>query len=109
MTLLSLTLVLLFAAPTAFTAAPSAPGPMKLDSAQTDSLNKFMAKDRSETELWLKSAENSYLATVQRRDFEERTSLTIGSAATADVRIDDPEIKPQHLRVTVVGDSFRVE
>ncbi len=33
----------------------------------------------------------------------------VGSAAGADVRIDNAEIRPRHLRVIVVGDSFRVE
>jgi uncharacterized protein (DUF1684 family) len=33
----------------------------------------------------------------------------VGSAPDNDVRIDDPGVQPRHLRVTVVGDSFRVE
>ena len=76
---------------------------------EVDSLFAFYAKDRADTEEWLKSAPTSYLATVQRKDFEGRPSLTVGSAAGNDLRIDDPEIEPRHLRVTVVGDSFRVE
>jgi uncharacterized protein (DUF1684 family) len=77
--------------------------------AEADSLMQAYAKDRADTEEWLKSSPTSYFATVQRRDFGEATSLTVGSAAGADVRIEDPEIKPHHLRVTVLGDSFRVE
>ncbi len=78
-------------------------------SAETDSLLQFYAKDRAETEDWLKTKPTSYLATVQRKDFENRPSLTVGSAEGSDVRIEDAAVKPRHVRVTVAGDSFRVE
>ncbi len=77
--------------------------------AEADTLLKFYAKDRAETDEWLKSKPTSYLATILRRDFNERTSLTLGSAAGNDVRLEDAGVKPHHLRVTVVGDSFHVE
>ena len=80
-----------------------------LTQAEADTLRLFYAKDRAETDEWLKSKPTSYLATILRRDFNERTSLTVGSAAGNDVRIEDAGIKPRHLQVTVVGDSFRVE
>jgi uncharacterized protein (DUF1684 family) len=83
--------------------------PSGMSAAEADTLLQSYAKDRAETEEWLKSSPTSYLATVQRTDFGDRTSLTVGSAARNDVRIEDPGIKPRHLRVTVVGDSFRVE
>jgi hypothetical protein len=83
--------------------------PARLSAAEADTLLRYYAKDRSDTEEWLKGSPTSYLATVQRRDFETRSSLTVGSASGNDVRIDDPGVKPRHLRVTVVGDSFRVE
>src|SRR5262245_24564227 len=35
--------------------------------------------------------------------------MVVGRAPGSDVRIDNEEIQPQHLRVAVVGDSFRVE
>jgi len=88
---------------------PNAPGPVTLAPAVADTLRAAIEKDRTDTEDWLKSSPTSYLATVQRRDFGDRSSMVLGSAANADVRIDDPEIRPEHLRVTVVGDSFRVE
>jgi hypothetical protein len=50
----------------------------------------------------------SYLATVDRRDFEGRPALTVGRAADNDLRIDDAAFAPHHLRVTVEGDRFRV-
>ena len=80
-----------------------------LTAAEKDSLLAYYAKDRAETEEWLKSKPTSYLATVERKDFDGRPTLTVGRAAGNDVRIDDPEVKPQHLQVTVVGDSFHVE
>lgn len=80
-----------------------------LTQAEADTLLQSYAKDRADTDEWLKSKPTSYLATILRRDFNERTSLTVGSAAGNDVRIEDAGIKPHHLRVTVVGDSFRVE
>lgn len=81
----------------------------KLTAAETDSLLQYYVKDRTETEEWLKNSPTSYLATILRRDFGEKASLTVGSADGNDVRIEDPGVRPQHLRVTVVGDSFRVE
>lgn len=81
----------------------------KLSAAEADTLLQSYAKDRTETDTWLKSAPTSYLATVQRVDFNDRTSLTLGSAGGNNVRLEDPAVRPNHLRVTVVGDSFRVE
>lgn len=81
----------------------------KLTAAEADTLLRLYAKDRSDTREWLKSSPTSYLATVQRRDFQDRSSLTVGSAADNDVRIEDAGVRPRHLRVTVAGDSFRVE
>ncbi len=80
-----------------------------LTAAEQDSLLKYYAKDRAETEEWLKSSPTSYLATILRQDFGDRTSLTVGNAPDNDVRIEDPGVKPHHLRVTVEGDSFHVE
>jgi hypothetical protein len=88
---------------------PAGKSPPPLTAAENDSLLKQYAKDRSDTEDWLKSSPTSYLATVERRDFGGQTSMTVGSATDNDVRIDDPGVKPHHLRVTVVGDSFEVK
>ena len=84
--------------------APSALAP-----ATADSLLKAILKDRADTEKWLRSDTSSYLAAIDRVDFGAKSSLTVGRAAGSDVRIADPEVEPHHLRVTVVGDSFRVE
>src|SRR5258705_3743104 len=84
-------------------------GPVQVSAAEADTLLQSYAKDRAETEEWLKSSPTSYLATIERKDFENRTTLTVGSAPGVDVRLSDPGIRPRHLQVTVVGDSFRVE
>lgn len=74
-----------------------------------DSLRAAYARDRAETETSLRTGATSYLAAIARTDFEARTALVLGRAADADLRVDDPAIAPQHLRVTVVGDSFHVQ
>jgi uncharacterized protein (DUF1684 family) len=83
--------------------------PRGMSAAEADTLLQAYARDRADTEDWLKSSLTSYLATVERRDFGDRTSLTVGSAPDNDVRLDDPGVRPRHLRVTVAGDSFRIE
>lgn len=90
-------------------ALPRPAEPVRLDAVAADTLRTAIEKDRKDTKEWLEGKPTSYLATILRRDFEERTTMVVGSAPDADVRIADPEIKPRHLRVTVVGDSFRVE
>ena len=80
-----------------------------MSAVEADTLLQSYAKDRADTRDWLKTSPTSYLATVQRRDFGEQSSLTVGGAPESDVRIEDPGVKPHHLRVTVVGVSFRVE
>ena len=82
--------------------------PARLAPARADSLRTAILKDRAETETWLKSNPSSYLAAVSRRDFGERASLVVGRDAASDVRINDPEVAPRHVRVTVEGDSFLV-
>ena len=90
-------------------APPSAPpGPVVLSRAQADSVHRLLEKDRDDTREWLKSAPTSYLATTQRIEYLWRSRLRVGRADTCDVRLDDPAVRPFHLGVTVVGDSFRV-
>jgi uncharacterized protein (DUF1684 family) len=97
------------AAPKPAAAPAAAKRPAGMSAVEADTLLRAYARDRADTEKWLKSSPTSYLATVQRQDFGSRTSLTVGSAPGSDVRLQDPGIKPTHLRITVVGDSFRVE
>ncbi len=74
-----------------------------------DSLAAAALKDRIDTEKWLKSSPTSYLATIRREDFGDRTALTVGRGEENDVRLDDTTLVMRHLRVTVSGDSFLVE
>ncbi len=81
----------------------------ELNSVAADSLIRHIEYERKQTEEWLKTSASSYLATVQRVDFGNRLSLTVGRGKGNDVRVDDPDIADRHLRVTVRGDSFFVE
>jgi uncharacterized protein (DUF1684 family) len=88
-------------------AAPARP--VKLTKAAADALIKEIQKERADTEAWLRSDPTSYLATIDRRDYAGKNTLTVGRAADNDLRIDDPEVTGHHLRVTVEGDRFRVD
>lgn len=83
--------------------------PVALSPAAADSITRAILKDRADTQEFLRSGATSYLAAIQRVDFGARGTLVVGSAADADVRIADPAFAAHHLRVTVTGDSFRVE
>ena len=96
--------------PVVFMAAGAAPAPpVTLSPAERATVINEIEKDRADTEQWLKSDISSYLATVDRRDFEQKKTLTVGRAAGNDVRVDDPAFTAHHLRVSVEGDQFRVE
>lgn len=66
-------------------------------------------KDRAQTRQWLKSDPLSYLASVSRRSFGDAGTLTLGSAADNDIVLEDPSLLAHQLRLSVEGDSFRVE
>ncbi len=83
--------------------------PVTLAPSDLQAWREALEKDRAETQKWLQGGATSYLATVFRKDFGNRRSLTVGSAADCDVRLEDPEVLAHHLRVTVSGDSFRVD
>jgi uncharacterized protein (DUF1684 family) len=97
--------LLALALPSAAVSAPDT----RDQAAARDTVIAALRKDRADTETWLKSSPTSYLAAVRRVDFEGRPALTVGGAAGNDVRLEDSTIAAHHLRVAVVGDSFRVE
>jgi uncharacterized protein len=66
-------------------------------------------KDRAETKEWLRSNPQSYLAAIDRIDFASKGTLGIGRAADNDVRLDSTDIEAHHLRISVIGDQFRVQ
>ena len=84
-------------------------GPVKVAPSAADSIMAAYQKDRTDTEKQLKDGATSYLAAVARTDFADKPALVLGRAADCDLRVDDPEVAAHHLRVTVAGDSFRVE
>ena len=88
-------------------AAPTPPRPATLSPAQADSVRRAIEKDRDDTRTWLKSSPTSYLAAVARTDFST-DRLTVGRDPASNVRLDDPSVRPRHVEVTVVGDSFHV-
>ena len=72
------------AAPAARTSHKRPPG---MTAVEADTLLKAYAKDRADTQEWLKTSPTSYLATILRQDFDTRKSLTLGSGPGNDVRI----------------------
>jgi uncharacterized protein (DUF1684 family) len=82
--------------------------PVKLSPTQAGAVLKEIEKDRADTQKWLQSDPTSYLATIDRRDFEQKKTLTVGRAPDNDLRIDDPGVSAHHLRITVEGDTFQV-
>lgn len=87
----------------------SKPGPLKLDKTKAAAVVKETEKDRAETREWLRSSPTSYLAAVDRINFNEKRMLTVGRAADNDVRLAAADIESHHLRITVDGDYFRIE
>ncbi|MBN2338898.1 MAG: DUF1684 domain-containing protein [Acidobacteria bacterium] len=83
--------------------------PVRLDAPSAQSVIGEIERERAETLEWLRASPRSYLAAVDRVDFGGKGSLTVGSDPATDLTLDDPEIRPHHLRVTVEGDLFRVE
>jgi len=83
--------------------------PAKLSKEAAAAALKDIETDRADTQKWLQSEPTSYLATVDRRDFGSRTTMTIGRAADNDLRIDAAPIAAHHLKVTVEGDRFHVQ
>ena len=83
--------------------------PVRLTPSEATAVTAAIEKDRTDTEQWLRADPTSYLATVDRRDFLSKATLTVGRAADNDVRIEDGALEPHHLRVTIDGDRFRVE
>ena len=87
---------------------PDANPPQTLAAPERDSLVKVIGQSRAEEQADLRDGATSYLATVQRVDFGDSTTLVVGRAPDCTVRVDDPDMSAHALRVTVAGDSFHV-
>lgn len=83
--------------------------PQALQPAERDSVLRAIEQDRADTEEALQKGATSYFAAVRRVDFAGATTLMLGRSPDCAVVVDDPEMPEHALRVTVVGDSFRVE
>jgi uncharacterized protein (DUF1684 family) len=83
--------------------------PVQLAKSAATDVVRVIEKDRLATQEWLRADPTSYLATTERRDFGEKKTLTIGSAADNDIHLAGQRVASHHLRVTVVGDKFHVE
>jgi uncharacterized protein len=108
--ILSLLLLLVIVLMSCTRTQPEAPAsPVKLDKAAEERVIKEIEKDRADTEEWLRSSAYSYLAAIDRVNFDDRKTLTVGRANDNDLRLTTEDIEPHHLRITVEGDRFRVE
>jgi uncharacterized protein (DUF1684 family) len=95
---------------TAGAAAQVSPArPVTLGPTNARAIAQEIEQHRAEAQEELRSGLSSYFATIDRKDFGDRATLTVGRAADNDVRIDAPGVAAHHLRVTVDGDTFLVE
>lgn len=74
-----------------------------------DSLSQAIETERRQAQQWLSGDPSSYLATVGRVDFGDRTVLTVGRSPENEVVLKEPFVAERHLSVTVKGDSFEVK
>jgi len=107
-----LVLLMLLAAACGFfkPGADQGPGrPVTLDPAAAEKIIAEIRKDREDTEAWLRGSPTSYLAAVDRVDFNQAKALTVGKAEDNNLRLAADDIEPHHLRVSLEGDRFRIE
>jgi uncharacterized protein (DUF1684 family) len=83
--------------------------PVQLSNDAADGARREIQRDRDDTQKWLRTDATSYLATIHRRDFDQKEVLSLGRSSDNDVRIDDPTVSAHHLRVSVIGDRFQVD
>jgi uncharacterized protein len=88
---------------------PGPARPVKLDKNAAAKVIGEIEKERTENKEWLRADPMSYLAAIDRIDFNGKQTLTVGRADDNDLRLSAPDIEPHHLRVTVAGDRFRIE
>lgn len=80
----------------------------KLSGPEADAVRRDLLEDRAKTRAWLESDPSSYLAAISREDFGLKQVLSVGAAEGNEVRLNDPSIRPRHLRVTVQGEKFKI-
>src|SRR5687768_1737165 len=92
-------------------AKPKPARPAVLSAAERDSLAQVYAADRRDTERSMRTSPTSSLGAFARVDFgpEPGRWLVVGTAPGSALLLDDPSVRPQHVRVRVDGAGFRVE
>ena len=78
------------------TAPPASP--VKLDKGAAEKVIKEIEKDRADTQEWLRSNSYSYLAAVDRVNFDDRKTLTVGRAYDKAARKSESALLPAQGR-----------
>jgi hypothetical protein len=76
--------------------------PVKLSPNEATTALKDIEKDRTDTQKWLQSDPTSYLATIDRRDFEQKKTLSVGEQETT-----MSDRRSSHRRASREGDRRR--
>jgi uncharacterized protein (DUF1684 family) len=89
---------------------PGAPArSVKLSQDAAEKIIREIEKERADSKEWLRSSPTSYLAAVDRLDFNGRKTITVGRTADNDLQLSAEGIENHHLRITINGDQFRIE
>lgn len=83
--------------------------PTRLEKAAAEKIIKEIEKDRLDTQEWLRGNSHSYLAAIDRVNFNDKAELTIGSAKDNDLQLQAEDIERHHLSVKVEGERFRIQ
>jgi hypothetical protein len=78
------------------TAPPASP--VKLDKGAAEKVIKEIENDRADTQEWLRSSAYSYLAAVDRVNFDDRKTLTVGRANDKAARKPESALLPAQGR-----------
>jgi uncharacterized protein (DUF1684 family) len=88
---------------------PEPARPVRLDQAKAQIVIREIEKSRREDEEWLRSSSMSYLAAINRVEFGQKHTLTVGRATDNDVVLSAINIELHHLKVSVDGDRFVIQ
>jgi hypothetical protein len=84
-------------------------GPVSLDKTASDSFIRLIEKERADTREWLRSSPTSYLAAVNRIDFGEKTTLTVGRAEDNDLILSADDVELHHLTIPTPSLKLRTK
>jgi uncharacterized protein len=83
--------------------------PVRLSQEASEKIIKEIEKDRADSKEWLRNGPTSYLAAVDRLEFNGRKMITVGRAADNDLQLSAAGIENHNLRIAINGDQFRIE